>query len=185
MKVITYDEASWRKGQCHLTSCDTCTHAQQCSRVFSAPEAIFQTCSMPWNNQLIKAGQRCNGMKRQMLFLVNIFLFSNFPIASTKPNHPRSPWKTFRKEKCLSFLTIKLQILCWKNILTHLSPSADIHTASPSPPQESDTHKRGQTTEATTEKGFTLQNKARSDRSALLLEFSGSKTFSLSIKCDF
>lgn len=25
VKVITYEEASWRKGQCHETSCDTCS----------------------------------------------------------------------------------------------------------------------------------------------------------------
>lgn len=59
------------------------------------------------------------------------YLFSNC-LNKTQP--PQKPLKDFQTRK-MSFLTIKLQILCWKNILTHLSPSADIHTASPSPPR--------------------------------------------------
>lgn len=118
------------------------------------------------------------------------FLFSDFPISSKKT--PEIPKRISDKGKLVSFLTIKLQSLCQKNIFTRLSSSADVRATPaspcqplPVPPPESDTCERGQTAAATMEKGFTLQNKVRSDRSVLLLEFSGSKTFSLSLKCYF
>lgn len=60
--------------------------------------------------------------------LVNTFP-SQFSNCLNKTQPPQKPLKDFQKRK-MSFLIIKLQIRCWKNILTHLSPSADIHTAS-------------------------------------------------------
>lgn len=61
------------------------------------------------------------------------FFFPIFQLPQQNSTTPEAPKRLSEKKK--SFQTIKLQILCWKNILTHLSPSADIHTASPSPPR--------------------------------------------------